>query len=110
VALAMGSGQGRARPIVALGGRELSAEPEQRLLDDDIPGLTGEAQPRVCSLPAAGGHAVASVLRFYQASADARTALGSVPPAPASPAAAGAARLLAEGAQRGRATGRPGIP
>ena len=37
----MGSGQGWARPIVALGGRELSADPEQRLLDDDIPGLTG---------------------------------------------------------------------
>ncbi len=55
------------RHIVAMGGGGFSREPENPLMDDFILGLTGKAEPKVCSVPTAQGDADSYLLRFYQA-------------------------------------------
>ena len=51
--------------IVSIGGGSNGAEPENRLLDDYLLGLTGVASPRVCFLPTATGDNDAYITRFY---------------------------------------------
>lgn len=56
---------GKPRQIVAFGGGGLGTEPENRLIDDYILGLTHKSQPKICILPTARGDADESLLRFY---------------------------------------------
>ncbi len=55
------------RLIVAMGGGGFSMEPDNRLLDDFILGLSGASRPRICFLPTASGDAESYLLRFYAA-------------------------------------------
>ena len=50
-----------------MGGGGFSMEPENRLLDDFILGLTGRARPRVLFLPTATGNVATYLVNFYTA-------------------------------------------
>jgi peptidase E len=53
--------------IVAIGGGSCGIEPENRVLDDYLIGLTGQELPRVCNIPTASGDAFGGIVRFYNA-------------------------------------------
>src|SRR5687768_14270863 len=56
--------------IVAMGGGGFSQEPDNRLLDDFILGLTGRDNPHICFLPTAAGDDRGYVANFYDAFVD----------------------------------------
>lgn len=53
--------------IVAMGGGGFSMEPENRLLDDFVLGLSRRQPARVCFLPTASGDSETYIAKFYRA-------------------------------------------